>query len=341
VTDYALSSPKITGVTFDWGTDILEGFESDNFPLTWAANGHQYTSWGDGWGFEGDPEVVGDKKSIGYSRIEGDWGSQTYRDTFGTPEAEALSNIDGKSYAIVSVNGGTLYSFISPGSTNTNLERAQLYKSTDNGQSWTAVSPTVQYTNASHGIGLPGFLQFGQDYAGARDEYLYTYWTKLQGSTWGIQSPGQYRLSRVPLASIETQANWQFVTGFTGVGKSRVPTWGTVANGISVFDDSAGVVIPSCAYNPWLKRYLLCSFNTAWDQGYLTISEAVEPWGPWRTLYAPGRWPPGSEVARTSFYANFSPKWWSNHGRDFVLCFSGIVTLDAFCAVKGSFTVSV
>jgi len=41
---------------------------SDNWPITWADDGHQYTAYGDGYGFEPYTEL---KLGMGFARIEG------------------------------------------------------------------------------------------------------------------------------------------------------------------------------------------------------------------------------------------------------------------------------
>ena len=47
-------SAVITGVTFDWSTHVRLAPGSDNWPITWADDDHQYTCWGDGGGFDVD-----------------------------------------------------------------------------------------------------------------------------------------------------------------------------------------------------------------------------------------------------------------------------------------------
>ena len=46
-------SPVITDITFNWGTHVRQCPGSDNWPVTWGDDGHQYVSWGDGGGFTG------------------------------------------------------------------------------------------------------------------------------------------------------------------------------------------------------------------------------------------------------------------------------------------------
>ena len=46
-------STKIREIVFDWSSHISLARGSDNWPITWADDDHQYTSWGDGGGFGG------------------------------------------------------------------------------------------------------------------------------------------------------------------------------------------------------------------------------------------------------------------------------------------------
>src|SRR5688572_15028685 len=77
VTVGAMSAPArvITGVTFDEETHRRLAYGSDNWPLTWSDDDHQYAMWGDGGGFGGS-DAKG-RVSFGVARIEGD--HDTYR----------------------------------------------------------------------------------------------------------------------------------------------------------------------------------------------------------------------------------------------------------------------
>lgn len=324
-------SAVIADLQFDFSRFERRALESDNWALTWAADDNQYTAWGDGYGFDGGTTKV----SLGFSRVTGAASSWTARDVFGTELGEARSNIVGKSYAILAI-GTTLYSFVSPGSENENLTRATLHKSTDGGHTWTATS--VVFTASTHGIGLPGFLQFGKGYAGARDGYVYTYWTRLKSSSWGIQTPGEIWLTRVPVAGIESQSQYQYFSGLDGSGN---PGWtSTLSSGRPVFIDGNGVMIPSVIYHPGLQRYLLTTCHTAWSNSNFGIHDAAQPWGPWTTVRYYTGWPAGGQVSSDGFYANFSSKWMATTGNGFVFVFTGVNSLDAWNSVPGTFVLS-
>lgn len=321
-------SPVLAGANWNWSTHVRLAAGSDNFPMTWAADGHQYCAWGDGWGFDGGST----KKSLGFSRIEGTKDAWTPRDTYGSENAEAVATVGGKSYAILAVNGA-LYSLVSPGSESTNLESATLHKSTDGGHSW--IPTAVTFTAATHDLALPGFLQFGRDDAGARDGYVYAYWTRVQQVLWQTQKPGEIILTRVPRDQIETMNRYEYFSGLDGSGN---PTWSASPGSMRpVFTDPNGVLVNSAIHVAGLDRYLLVTYHTTWNQGNLAIFDAPEPWGPWTTVAYHSGWPLGGEVDRNTFYGNFASKWFSADGLDFVFVFTGTNANDSWNSVQGSF----
>jgi hypothetical protein len=104
-------------ISFNLGSHISLAPGSDNWPMTWADNGHQYTSWGDGGGFGGTNSSG--RVSLGYGRVEGTASAYTRHNVWGGFNPENPATFGGKSYGIISV-GGALYSWVSPGSDNEN-----------------------------------------------------------------------------------------------------------------------------------------------------------------------------------------------------------------------------
>lgn len=321
-------SPVLSGVRFDFTTHVRRAIDSDNWAVTWAADGNQYATWGDGRGFDGGRT----KKSLGYSRIEGNADDWTARDTYGSEKAEATATLQGKSYAILGVNGA-LYSFVSPGSDAKNLESARLYKSNDGAHRWT---PTpVVFTAAKHHLALPCFLQFGKDDAGARDGYVYVYWLRVRAMSWEVQRPGEIMLTRVPRGAIEDSSRYEYFAGLDGAGE---PRWSTDPGAMrAAFADPNGLMRSSANYDAGLGRYLVVTNHTARNAGNVGIFDAPEPWGPWTTVAYYRGWPGGAEVPRNTFYGNFSSKWFSDDGLDFVFVFTGKNANDSWNSVRGSF----
>jgi hypothetical protein len=323
-------SPVIGSPTFDFSTHVRLAPGSDNWPLTWADDDNQYTSWGDGGGFKGTDSVC--RVSLGFGRLEGPASGFVGHDIYGDPAcADYPAQITGKTYAVISI-GGTLYFWGSPGSDVSGLDYQHLYKSTNHAATWTDTG--VEWTYSADQIGLFAFLQFGKDYQGARDGYVYIYATHIQSYTWATQKPGEIYLIRVPKAQIESKSQYEF---FSGLDSSGNPLWGPIASRKPVFVDPEGVMRSSAIYDPGLGRYLLVTNHTQNSSGDIGIFDAPEPWGPWTTVFYVNGWPAGGEVERNTFFANFSPKWWSNGGRDFVFVFTGKSTNDSFNSVAGSF----
>jgi Domain of unknown function (DUF4185) len=323
-------SSVISGITFNWATHDRRARGSDNWPVTWADNDHQYTSWGDGGGFGGTDDQG--RVSLGVARIEGSANAYTGHNVWGGYRANNAARFGGKSYGIISI-GGVLYKWVSPGSDAANYEEARLYRSTNHGASWSAAGWRFQQRD---GIILPTFLQFGKDYQGARDDYVYVYASHLKdGSSLAVQKPGEIALMRVPKRRIMDRAAYEF---FAGVDPKGNPKWtAALSQRKPVFADANGVGwTVSVSYNPGLRRYLLTTEHATSGEGNIGIFDAPSPWGPWTTvLYQRGFGTPHIEAS--TFFWNFSGKWLSADGKSFTMIFTGVDENDSWNSVQGSF----
>lgn len=318
----------ITDISFNWTTHRREAAGADNWPITWAADGNQYTHGGDGYGWTGTEDP---KAGCFFVQISGDKDTYTGQDTYYSGST-TCGDLCGKSYGILAVNG-VLYAWLAPNSNAENWDSQTLYKSTDNGVNWSSTG--VQYLE-SDAVGAPTILQFGQDYANARDNYIYMYWTVIKdGTSWDIQSPGEILLSRVLKTEIETKASYEWLTSTD----SSSPTWGTLANAQPVFTDADGLFRNSAIWQPTADRYILITESAVDDAGNIRMHEAPEPWGPWTTFYSVDGWPTGGEVTANTFFWNFSPKWWD--GLNGVLVFTGKVDNDSWNTVECTLTANI
>lgn len=328
-TPYPQSS-TITGLSFDWSTHRRLAQGSDNWPITWADDGHQYTSWGDGGGFSGTDDLG--RESLGVARMEGPASNYTGYNRYGGVDQEFSSSIEGKSYGIISISG-TLYMWVSPGSDTNNYSQTRLYYSTNHGGTWS--SSNVLWTQ-SQGVILPTILQYGQDYAGARDGYVYSYFINLKKSGGlGIQTPGELTLARVSVQNILDQESYEWFSGMS-VGS---PTWSSnISQRQPVFRDANGVGWTIAAsYNAGLRRYLLTTEHSSSFQGKFGCFDSAEPWGPWTTVSYMNSF--GSPtVSSDTFFWNFSNKWMGQDGKQFVMVFSGINSNDSWNTVQGQFS---
>jgi len=182
---------------------------------------------------------------------------------------------------------------------------------------------------------IPFFCQFGKDYKGARDNFVYTYAPERKSSKWEVQKPGEISLWRVPRTHIMDRRNYEF---FAGLNRNGKPIWTrTLAFRRPVFRDTVnGIFNTSVSYNPGIGRYLLITEHTSFAHSNLGIYDAPEPWGPWTTVAFETKWG-FPTIPGNTFYWNFSNKWLSSDGKDFVLIFSGIGIHDACNMLKGKF----
>lgn len=316
----------IRDVTFDWTSLRREAAGSDNWTMTWAADGHQYASWGDGWGFDGAETKI----SIGFSRIVGDPASYRGEDVFyGDSSASALE-FDAKSYGMIAFDG-RLYAWLYPGSVQEAWRRARLYRSDDAGRSWTFTGLEIP---GDTGLGMPWFLQAGQGYADRPDDHFYVYFLEIQDpALWDVQAPGLVHLARVPLERVEEFEAYRF---FAGLDAENLPTWtADMERRQPALRDRNGLMVGSAAYVPALDRFLFLANHTARDVGNLAMFEAPSPWGPWRTVLYEVQWGSG-HIPLTTFYWNLAPKWLDEDG-GFVLVFTGREENDAWQSVEGRF----
>lgn len=318
------ASSVITSVDFDAAYETLAP-GSDNWPVTWSDDGNQYTSWGDGGGFGGTN--VDGRVSLGIARVEGDPTNYVGINVWGGKDAENPAQFNGKSYGIISIEG-ILYMWRSPRQSSYNYDEARLAYSTDHGATWT-LNDWAFYK--ADDLILPTILNFGQDYAGARDNYVYSYAPRYQGATsLAVQVPGLVDLMRVPKTQILERSGYEFFAGMV----DGQPTWTTeLTQRQPVFEDANGVGWNlSASHNAGLNRYLLMTEHEQTGYGNLGIFDAPEPWGPWTTVAYYDDW-----LNSRTFFWNFSNKWLSADGRDFWMVFSGVSSFDSWNLIHGTF----
>jgi len=197
----------------------------------------------------------------------------------------------------------------------------------------------VAFTQSDNVV-MPTFAQFGKDYAGARDDYVYIYAIRLKNAgSLQVQSPGEIDLFRVDKSQILQRNAYEF---FSGLDNDGDPTWSSNLSARQpVFQDANGVGWnASVSYNTGLGRYLLCTEHTATFQGNLGIFDAPEPWGPWTTVGYYSNW----KSFGSTFFWNFSNKWLAADGQDFTLVFTGTNNNgnnDSWNTIQGNFSVAI
>jgi CubicO group peptidase (beta-lactamase class C family) len=296
-------SPVIEAVTWAPPSAIIrQARDSDNWPLTWADDDNLYTAYGDGTGF--DPKVP-EKLSLGLARISGSppgFHGVNLRSPTGERKGDGKA---GKKASGMLMVDGVLYMWVR------NAGNSQLAWSGDRGKTWTWSDWKFETS-----FGYPTFLNFGRNYEGARDEYVYIYSHDSDSAYVGAD---RMVLARVPKGKITSRDAYEF---FNGLDASGDPLWTKdIARRQAVFKHPGKSYRSAVSYNPALKRYLWCQILPGGDtrfEGGFGIFDAPEPWGPWTTAYFTEQWDLGP--GETS---SFPTKWMSDDGKTLYLVFSG------------------
>lgn len=331
-------SSEITGMIFYFETIQENAPGSDNWPITWAADDNQYVSWGDGGGFGGTNSLG--RVSLGIGRVEGNKESYNGFNVWGGHNSTSQAQFEGKCHGIISI-GGTLWMWrTGDGSENSATNFQELYKSTNYGVSWEFAN--VRFDNGDFGsfpkFYAVTFCQFGKDYNGARDNFVYMYAPETFNNTWDVQFPGRITLMRVLKENLGSKSLYSFFAGFDG---NNNPVWTENINQrMPVFEDvQNGVMRTSVSFNDGLKRYLLITQQVSrWksNNGHIGIYEAPEPWGPWSTVLFANAWDIGLQTGEKTVYWNFSNKWASAENDGFVMVMTGLGE-DNWGTIEGKF----
>ena len=305
-------SPVIAGI--EWApveSIVRQAKDGDNWPVTWADDDAIYTTWGDGTGFV--PKVER-KLSCGFARIEG--GPESFSGVNIRTAAEQLGagRKGKKGWGILSIDG-TLYLLL--GHADQNGASAQLAWSRDHAKTWTF----ADWKFAE--FGMLGFVNFGRDYQGARDNFVYSY--SHDGPRADTPSD-RFVLLRAPQDRLTDRKAWEF---FVKTDADGQPVWTSdIAGRGAVFTNPDACLRSAITYNAALKRYLWWQQipqpqghrdrgDTRFEGGF-GIYDAPEPWGPWTTAYFIPRWDVGPGE-----HADFPSRWISADGRTLFLAFSG------------------
>jgi hypothetical protein len=316
------ASPVIAGI--DWApaeSIVRKADDGDNWPVTWADDDAMYTTWGDGTGFA--PRVER-KLSLGFARVTG--SPAAFQGVNVRSKAEQLGEgrTGKKGFGILSV-GGTLYLWL--GHADQKGGASQLAWSKDHAKTWTFADWKFDQ------FGCVGFINFGKNYAGARDEYVYAY---SHDNPRADTPADTFVLMRVPITKLSERAAWEFLETLDG-GK---PIWtADLKRRGSVFAHKDGCLRSAMTYNAGLRRYLWWQQiprpkgkddrdDTRFEGGF-GVYDAPEPWGPWTTAYFTPRWDVGPGE-----HGDFPVKWMTSDGKTAYLVFSGN---DAFSVRQAMF----
>lgn len=307
-------SPVIAGI--EWAPKesiVRKARGSDNWPLTWADDDQLYTAYGDGWGFE--PKLP-QKLGLGFARVEGSASAFSGVNIRSSSGEQIGDGAKAKKASGMLALDDTLYLW------TRNAGNAQLAWSTDKARTW-----TWSDWKLTTSFGCPTFLNFGQNYAGARDDYVYIYSHDADSA---YVAADRMVLARVPRAKIKVREAYEFYLGQAGT----TPLWTKdIGERQGVFEHAGKCYRSGISYYAGLRRYLWCQILPGGDPrfaGGFGVYDAPEPWGPWTTVFYTAAWDVGP--GETS---SFPTKWMSADGKTLHLVFSGD---DSFCVRRATLT---
>jgi CubicO group peptidase (beta-lactamase class C family) len=283
-------------------TIIRKAMGSDTWPLTWADDDALYTAFGDGQGFE--PRIP-EKLSMGFAKVlgsPGDFSGVNIRSPSGERKGEGASGQKASGMLMV---GGVLYLW------ERNAGNSRLSWSLDHARTWAACDWRFETS-----FGCPTFLNFGSDYEGARDSYVYIY--SPDGDS-AYRAADAMVLARVPRDRMTRRELYEF---FGGLRWDGTPLWTRDIGGRApVFRYAGGCCRSTVGFHPKLRRYLWCQTLPGGDarfRGGFGIYDAPEPWSPWTTAFFTEEWDVGPGET-----CSLPTKWMSADGRTIHLVFSG------------------
>jgi len=314
------NSSLITGVK--WGSNVSRAADgSDNWPLTWGSDGNLYTAYGDGWGFSPALPI---KVSLGIARVRGGPSNMVGSNIRSSSGEQFGNDVSGKKASGMLMVDDVLYMWVR--NANGNGKHCQLAWSYDLGISW-------EWSSWIHtGIGYCAFLNYGKNYAGAPDDYVYTY---SPDTTSAYVPSDSVVLARVHKSLIKQLDAYEYYVGLDDNGES---IWSdSFDDRRSIFDFPGGCNRLDVVYNPGLGRYLLTMRSRAVQRNqysgidHWSLYESSYAWGPWRTIFYTEEWDidPGEAVRIPS-------KWISPDGTAFTLVFTGN---DSFAVREAEFSV--
>jgi hypothetical protein len=324
------ASPVIESIHWDWTTQRTAAPGSDLWPVTWGADDHLYTAWGDGGGFGGTDQDG--RVALGFARIAG------------PPERFAGSNLNGgkhpahpASFAKQGKTGGLLavgdrlYAWLNLQNGKWPDVDQRLIWSEDNAATWKQSSWV--FPRGERNLKPATFLNFGKGYTAVpRDLQGHVY---FYGQRQGRDQ--ETYLGRAPQDRLTDRRAYEFFAGLVGLE----PRWSAdPCKARAVFTDARGTGdLASVVHVPGLKCYLLTCFHKG--PGQLGVFDGPQPWGPWTTVAYEEQWG-GMGATGEGLTCSFPTKWMSADGTILWCMFSaygqgakiGIGAHDRFNLVK-------
>lgn len=337
-----------------WLTEQVKfpNFDGDTWSPAWTDRDELISSTDDSLGHivpneNGMHEKHEINSNLAIYRITGNPASANYGLTLVNPMSDYGSRGEHAGLASWKANGmtcvdGTLYLSVSQhrywrSDLIQTTYDASIVKSEDYGKTWSPAPELGKAMFPDNFFSTPWFVQYGKDYAGAPDDYVYAV------SNDGSWNNGNFMmLGRVHRNKIgDLNANdWEFFAGIdkqTGKARwnpylvkviSKPPSQdiGDVMDDLSLpasfLYHRQKVGMTGMQYIPAIERYILGQwFFPDLDDGFiktrLILNEAPNPWGPWSWFHVEEDW------GNLNYCPSFPAKWFEEDGRKLWITSSG------------------
>ena len=199
--------------------------------------------------------------------------------------------------------------------------------SDDYGVTWDENATPYDFFSGSFCGGT--FVQFGKNYAGARDEYVYVAFPCSYKGISYWENADCLLMGRIHKEKILERTAWEFYTGgaWSKDEEKAKP----------IFDYPNMTGQNFIHYNPGIKRYIMGNYSFMSEEGepcpyhageflgtetkypsQLTLLEAEEPWGEWKVFHIDNNW-----GMYGGYQPSFPTKWISDDGKEMYMVSSG------------------
>jgi hypothetical protein len=289
------------------GTPIrVPASHGDLWTTAWAEDGNLYTASDDTTGFD---RAV--SSNLALSRIDGDDPRALHGVTInGMPEyggwgevskidhafwkADGLASIDGVLYMTVSRHSG----YMDCDFPHQEAFDSTIISSSDHGVTWSPQPAFGASMFPGPSFATPFFVDFGQDYGDAIDEYVYAVSTDGAWNNGSSMRLGRVRRDRIGRLDA---ADWEFIQDVDHEGDAE-PIWGPRhETARSIFRSAGRTSMTGIHYIEQLGIYVLPQWHypaigepdRGWGITRWELYQASKPWGPF-TIFHTQDWTPSA-----------------------------------------------
>ncbi|HEY8668137.1 MAG TPA: hypothetical protein VIL86_15925 [Tepidisphaeraceae bacterium] len=326
-------SEYLRGIRYVSQAQVYPGSNGDVWSCAWADDDHVYSVADDCTGIdqsnnsnlaifrvEGTPP----KHSIALVNPMSEYGTCGQYEGHASWKGNGLTCVDGVLYLGVSQHSNA-HQFPD------GVQRAydgSIVLSRDHGKTWSAKPAVGEPMWAGVEFSTPLFVQFGKDYGGAMDEYVYAVSNSGTWNNGNYLLLGRCRRDRIGNLS---GGDWEFFS--TNYDPTKEVGWRpSPREATPIFRHRGYTSMAGIQYLPYWDRFLLGMWAYAdldghapFDRTILWLYEAPKPWGPWKVFHVEEDWA-GMAPYNPSFPAKWFEGWHPGGGNFLTMVYSGNFT---------------